>query len=106
MATENSAIVFYGYLISPEKDNKENIEDLADNADIKSEVIDAGGEQTSMIIGRKIKKSDIPGFEQITADELIEEIQGIERNKYIEELEERFDLQNVKPTLILTGGEV
>jgi len=106
MATEDSAIVFYGYLISPEKDNRENIEDLADNADIKSEVIDAGGEETSMIIGKKIKKSEIPGFEQITADELINQIKGIERNKYVKELEQKFDLKNVKPTLILAGGEI
>ena len=106
MSSQESAIVFYGYLISPKESNKKEIRDLAENADIKSEIIATNGDDVSMIIGRKIKKSEIPGFEKITADELIDQIRGIERNDYINELEQRFNLKNVKPTLILAGGGI
>lgn len=103
MADEEVAKIFYGYMVSPKEENKEKIKSTADDADIKAEVVDSYEDSTSMIIGREIERSEIPGFEKVTAEELIEQIRDIERNKYVRALEKRFNLENVKPTLIISG---
>lgn len=101
MADTYKTGIFYGYKTKPneEKQQHSELKKLAEQAGL--ELIKTDGGET--ILGKKIEQIRSPGTKNITASELLKKITQINKTPSLQKLETKLELENQKPTLIITG---
>jgi len=99
MNEEFLAEVFYGYIIQADQKDRREIEETITDSDMS--IVDFNNKKA--VLGKSIEKSDIGFAETVSAEELLSKITKIERDGAVRKIEEKLDLKNSKPQLILIG---
>ena len=105
MSSEPRAEVFYGYTTTiSDPEEVEKYSDIADSIDLHVvQLNEVNDDNKDVIIGKKLKATETPDLEEITASEFLKKITGIAKTEKLIKIEKDLDLEAIEPTLIIAG---
>ena len=97
--SEYKAELFYGYQISLTQENEEKIREMADSTGLSITYLSPSSNKA--ILGKKLESSREEEMTNITSENFLKSIRSIKLGPELKRLEDKLNLQEVEPKLVL-----
>ena len=104
MSIRREAKLYYGYSIDLSKldeNNSEKIWEINEKLDIKAAKVNSLDKNSKAVVGKEIESAPAGKLEKISASSLLQKLTSIPSSKELDQIMDKFNLENDDPKLII-----